>query len=180
MKKTLIILLLKIGLVSSLCISMSYAGGPWAAGKKKGYMQLSYSHLSYRKLFNLGEEKTPLKRRVLDQTLQLYMEAGISNRWTATASFPWKTLSTSQDTLAASAFTQTLPSGKMVGLGNPSLSGKYTFVQKKVVAAANGLGLAEGGAFKVQMFCLVPMLIEVRMFKFSTSAPILAIENQRS
>jgi hypothetical protein len=39
--------------------------------------------------------------------------------------------------------------------------------------AANGLGLGEVGEIEAQMFNKPQMLIEVRMFKFSTSAPIL-------
>jgi hypothetical protein len=38
---------------------------------------------------------------------------------------------------------------------------------------ANGLGLGEVGEIEAQMFNKPLMLIEVRMFKFSTSAPIL-------
>ncbi len=37
----------------------------------------------------------------------------------------------------------------------------------------NGLGLGEVGEIEAQMFNKPLMLIEVRMFKFSTSAPIL-------
>ena len=37
----------------------------------------------------------------------------------------------------------------------------------------NGLGLGEVGEIEAQMFNKPQMLIEVRMFKFSTSAPIL-------
>jgi hypothetical protein len=39
--------------------------------------------------------------------------------------------------------------------------------------SANGLGLGEVGEIEAQMFNKPLMLIEVRMFKFSTSAPIL-------
>ena len=43
-----------------------------------------------------------------------------------------------------------------------------------VAVADNGLGLGEVGEIEAQMFNKPPMLIEVRMLKFSTSAPILA------
>jgi hypothetical protein len=39
--------------------------------------------------------------------------------------------------------------------------------------SANGLGLGEVGEIEAQMFKLALMLIEVRMLKLSTSAPIL-------
>jgi len=39
--------------------------------------------------------------------------------------------------------------------------------------SANGLGLGEVGEIEAQMFNKPLMLIEVRIFKFSTSAPIL-------
>jgi hypothetical protein len=40
--------------------------------------------------------------------------------------------------------------------------------------AHNGLGLAEVGAFKAQMFNLAQMFIRIPMLKSSTYAPILA------
>jgi hypothetical protein len=42
-----------------------------------------------------------------------------------------------------------------------------------VLITANGLGLGEVGEIEAQMFNKPLMLIEVQMFKFSTSAPIL-------
>jgi len=42
-----------------------------------------------------------------------------------------------------------------------------------VRVADNGLGLGEVGEIEAQMFNKPLMLIEVRIFKFSTSAPIL-------
>jgi hypothetical protein len=45
---------------------------------------------------------------------------------------------------------------------------------------ANVLGLGEVGGLEVQMFKLVLMLIESTNAQFSTNAPILPIENQRS
>jgi hypothetical protein len=47
------------------------------------------------------------------------------------------------------------------------------FVRWAFCMLPNGLGLGEVGEIEAQMFNKPPMLIEVRMFKFSTSAPIL-------
>jgi len=47
------------------------------------------------------------------------------------------------------------------------------FVRWAFCMLPNGLGLGEVGEIEAQMFNKPLMLIEVRMFKFSTSAPIL-------
>ncbi|MBX7240729.1 MAG: hypothetical protein K1X92_03190 [Bacteroidia bacterium] len=118
----------------ALCIffilsQVAYAGGPWASGKGRGYSQLGISLNTYDKLLSSSSR---LDRTVTDNTLQLYAEYGLTDKWTLTGVLPYKFLSTGKSLLDPNTPQVTLPSGNLAGFGNISLAAKYTFYQKGI------------------------------------------------
>ena len=65
--------------LASLCIQ-SQAGGPWASGKNKGYMQLGYTSIAYQNVFNATGGIDSFASQVNDRTLQFYGEYGLNER----------------------------------------------------------------------------------------------------
>lgn len=107
----------------------TYAGGPWASGKGRGYSQLGISLNTYDRLLSSSNR---LDRTVTDNTLQLYAEYGLTEKWTLTGVVPFKLLSTGKSLLNPNNPQVTLPSGNLAGFGNITLAAKYTFYQKGI------------------------------------------------
>lgn len=117
------------------------AGGPWPAGKNKGYFQLGASLNKYDRL--IVPSSSPLYnkrllRYVVDNTVQIYGEYGVTEKFTLVTAIPLKLLSTGSAPLPnGDAFpaANLLPAGSLTGLGNIMLTAKYTFYNKGLVFA---------------------------------------------
>lgn len=121
--------ILLLFLAFSLCfISPTQAGGPWPAGKGGGFLQLSNTFIRYQELLMYKLGNTPLRRSVLDNTIQVYAEYGLTDKFTAQLVLPYKVTATG-DMLYETTYPNydTLLSGRLNGFSNISFAGKYTF-----------------------------------------------------
>ena len=98
----------------------SFAGGPWAIGKDKGFVQFGATFLNYSKAYNGSGSNNSIGTEITDNTFQLYTEYGLSDRFTLKSSLPFKSLENSTGSVTLS------------GLGNWVVGGKYLLVNKKV------------------------------------------------
>ncbi len=89
------------------------AGGPWAEGKKKGYVEAS-------SLFTIGSTVT-------DHTHQIYAEIGVLEKLSLKTIIPFKYISTPED--LGPDFIQ----GSLFGISNVLLGAKYEVFKKKAV-----------------------------------------------
>jgi hypothetical protein len=94
-----------------------FAGGPWAEGKGKGYVEAS-------SLFAVATT-------TMDHTYQIYAEVGVTEKFTLKTILPFKYISTPDDI----DMMQFEP-GKLFGVSNFVLGGKYEVYKKKVVMSA--------------------------------------------
>ncbi|MGB3466435.1 MAG: transporter [Cyclobacteriaceae bacterium] len=127
----------KFSLFASLLLlnSLAIAQGPWAAGKKHGYTQLLFNTIpTYNTLYYGNGNTIETERELSDNTLAAYLEYGFSDRFTLIANMPYIFVKGGE--LVDQSVTPITEAGSLNGFGNISLSGKYTFIKKKFVAAA--------------------------------------------
>ncbi|MEO5675291.1 MAG: hypothetical protein ABIQ74_11660, partial [Chitinophagales bacterium] len=120
-------------LCNSVC---AFAGGPWSQDKHHGYVQLSGTYIGYDHRYINNQNFSDIMHKVTDVTLQGYCEYGISNRFTLIANIPFK-LQNIQPNNAIDSSDTRYYNGSLTGFGNISVSGKYRFLNKKLVAAAH-------------------------------------------
>ncbi|GAB4410523.1 MAG: hypothetical protein OHK0053_37350 [Microscillaceae bacterium] len=122
-----------------LFLPIALSAQVWNRTKGSGYVQLGYSQINANGLFSEGTDETlDLPREVNDQTLQLYAEYGLSDKWTLSAVVPYKIVSTSEETFP-SLFQEIIPKGELSGLGQILLAAVYQLMQKNgFVVSAKG------------------------------------------
>ncbi|MEQ8324392.1 MAG: hypothetical protein RIC15_08925 [Vicingaceae bacterium] len=111
----------------------------WNKSKGSGYVQVSSTFLSYDRLLNGSEESVDLKRKITDNTVQLYGEIGLSNKLNAIVILPYKFTASSDNITAAKndPFTEdTLESGSLNGFSNPELGIRFGLLNKSIVLSA--------------------------------------------
>ncbi|MEM9328820.1 MAG: hypothetical protein AAGA85_24355 [Bacteroidota bacterium] len=117
-----------------LCPITAFGQGPWSPGSGHGYAQAMYTFIpTYSELYVGGNETTTTEREISDRTLSLYGEVGISPQWSVGADVPLVFVATDEPT--DEAVVPMDPEGTLTSPGNLSLSAKYTFLQRKLVAA---------------------------------------------
>ena len=116
--------------LAALTSTMVIAQGPWSQGKGHGYAQLLYNTVpSYTSLFG-GENGSRQSERVLSETdIALYAEVGISDKLTLGTTVPIISV-TSGDRNPRLPEIPLLPADNLTSLGNISLLGKYTLLNK--------------------------------------------------
>jgi len=118
-------------------IAPGYAGGHWTPMKHKGIFISSVSPIIYSTLSDQSGGIS-LHRRVSDITLQLYSEYGITNNPAVVLNWPFKYVQTGSS-IRSGGDSVTLPSGRMICLGNASMELKYKFYQKNKVILTGGI-----------------------------------------
>lgn len=114
--------------------TLSFAQGPWAAGKNHGYGQLLFNTIpTYNTLYSGNGTTTETERELSDITLAAYLDYGISENITLNANIPYILLK--GGALVDETITPITEEGNLSGFGNISIGGKYTFIKKKFVAA---------------------------------------------
>lgn len=115
-------------------------GGPWTPHSGGGFLNGSFGYWSYSKvqLMNDTSRQGNLLRSVTDMTVRLNAVYGATNRVTIMASVPIKIVSTDASAFNTGAdFKDTLPGGRITGLGNVEVGVKYKFYHRKWVMAAS-------------------------------------------
>lgn len=120
-----------------LCSVHSFGQSPWLVSPKDYYVQFSYTLIpSYNQLHFIDQSVYETSRSVVDQTLQLYGEYGISDKFALTASIPVKLLSTGEINPNYIHDAEDIPDAAIVNeLGNVQLSLKYKLLNTKWVSA---------------------------------------------
>lgn len=150
-----------------LVTSFSYAQGPWASGKGHGYSQLLFNVIpTYNEVFDKSNPEgiRQAQRELSDITIAPYVEFGVSERLTLGGSIPFIIVSTGEAT--DSNITPLYPEDNLASLGNISMFGKYTIIDKKwKLAVIADLGLrtssrneVSGLSTGVDAFTLQPKL----------------------
>lgn len=105
------------------------AQGPWVRHKRAGYIQIGTNFIGpYRQIFAGDGDFLDLNRKVNDQTYSLYAEYGLGKKLTLIGNLPFKNISTTETDFAGD-FSLLLPSGHITGIGNYSLTAKYSLVK---------------------------------------------------
>ncbi|MEM1322351.1 MAG: transporter [Bacteroidota bacterium] len=112
-----------------------YAQGPWAKGKGHGYSQLVFTGLpQYAEIFDGGfRDFRDLEREIFEVVIASYTEVGITDKLTLGATIPLVIVGTGDPT--EDSITPTLPEDSKTALGNVTLLGKYTLLDKSVKVA---------------------------------------------
>jgi hypothetical protein len=111
------------------------AGGPWTVEKNHGYYQLTGTYIGYDQRYINGNNYLPLLHDVTDITLQGYAEYGVSNSFNLLANIPFK-FQNIQPQSSIDSLNTPYYDGSLSGFGNISIAGKYQFLQKKIIGAA--------------------------------------------
>jgi len=126
----------------SLLVLVLYSSGslgqsPWLPGKNSYFIQFSYNTIpEYSTLYNLNSEDLQTPRKVVDNTLQLYGEYGLSDKFALVASIPYKLLKSGDINPSYSQDAAGIPEAATVNaLGNVQLSLKYSLLQSDWVSA---------------------------------------------
>ncbi len=126
-------------------ITVTRAGGPWTQKKGKLYFQFDYNIIpTSNKLFFTadGGNFLSLPRAITDQTLGIYAEYGLSDKFTFIANIPYKITKSSEKDFTSQTPIQ-LPdplfaeSGNLNAFGNITLTGKYQLYKKDILLAAD-------------------------------------------
>ena len=126
MEKLRIVVVLFI--INTVCINISYSQA-WVQKKGASFSQLGFSSIAGESKYNNNGDPLDLVRKVTDQTLQLYHEQGLTNKFTVVGLIPIKFVSTGDEIVSSGFSGNTLPAGKLTGLGNVSLSVIYGIKQ---------------------------------------------------
>lgn len=120
-----------------IAFQTGYSQSPWVAKKNGYYFQFSYNTIpEYTSLFNRQDESIETSRNIIDNTLQLYGEYGVSDKVTLVASIPYKILKSGDLNPNYQIPNTDIPSATSVNaFGNIQLSVKYKLLDKKWVAA---------------------------------------------
>ncbi len=116
-----------------LLISISaYSQSPWTQEQGRFYTQLSFTTIpNYDTLF--GNPELSLEREITDQTYQLYIEYGLTNKTTLLFNLPIKNIETG-NLADPNKSSGTIP-GSETALGNIMFGLKHQFYNKKWVLA---------------------------------------------
>ena len=118
-------------LIAAICVSCTnYAmAQAWVQKKGNSYSQIGFSTIAGESKYNNSGDPLDLARKVSDITLQLYHEQGITDKLTVIGNVPIKFVSTGDKVVSEGFSGNTLPAGKLTGLGNISLSVVYGIKQ---------------------------------------------------
>lgn len=128
------------GLISLLVV-FSFLGSqgqsPWLPAKNGYFFQLSFATIpEYSSLFNLHHEDFQTPRFARDNTIQLYGEYGISNKFALQVSLPYKMLESRDINPGYLKDVSAIPDAATVNaMGNAHLSVKYKLLESKWVSA---------------------------------------------
>lgn len=128
--------LLKVLLIAALFVVQTGFSQAWLKKAGEGYAQIGFSTLTGKSIYNGTEEELGLNRTLVDNTIQLYGEYAVSDKFTVITSIPYKLISTGEEVLEGGYLTDTLPAGSKNGLGNITLSGVYGLKQMGSVVAS--------------------------------------------
>jgi|GEM_PF-779431 len=123
--------------------------GPWTPHQAGGFLSGTFSYWGYDRvqLMNDTARTGNLLRPVTDMTVQIKAVYGATNRVSIFAAVPIKIISTSKSFSDEADFSDTLPAGRITGLGNVIAGVKYKFYHKKWVMAASLHGEMKTGQF---------------------------------
>jgi len=120
------------------------AGGPWTKKKGEAYGQFAmYAILPSNRLSLNNYRVKHQHRAIFDFTSELYVEYGLLDKLTLSASLPLKIVSSGTEVFPVDSSLMSDPSivfpnklldaGLLVDLGNISFGAKYNFLKKKVL-----------------------------------------------
>lgn len=148
------------------------AGGPWLQKKGNGYFQVGGSSKSWDGRYQGGYSSTfyrDLNRDITEGYLAFYGEYGISEKLTLIADVPWRFQISSDDLneVSDSIFSDTLSSGNLSALANPSIALKYPLkteglnisVQMKIWANLSSYDVLTGLRSDYDAFSYSPSII---------------------
>ncbi len=120
-----------------LAFFSGFSQSPWVAKKNGYYFQFAYHTVpEYTRLFDTRTESIITSRKIVDNTLQLYGEYGISDKVTLVASIPYKILKSGDLNPNYQGPGTDIPdAARVYAFGNTQLSIKYKLLDKKWVAA---------------------------------------------
>jgi hypothetical protein len=125
-------------LLSMVCMLLVaaelFAGGPWTRQQGHGFVQLGFSALRAKNIYELDGSKKPINT-LGDYTLQLYGEYGITDKLTASLIIPFKR-ETLDRLIALPGNVELFPGDSKNGIADIDVELKYGIVQSDVVVSA--------------------------------------------
>lgn len=123
-----------------LIFSVSLAAqSPWTKKKGEGYLQLSFTTISYDEVF--GDPDYNTQRKINDNSIQLYGEIGLNNKTTLFTSVPLKLLKSGEVTPNIGLIGLSTDEGSQTSLGNIQLGVKHNFYNKDSWVLSGQLGV---------------------------------------
>jgi hypothetical protein len=105
------------------------AGGPWVRARGKGFVQLSFTSLSYRAVYGPTGSEQAVYRAVGNRIGQIEGAYGLGKGWEVRAALPYAALRTGPSTDVAA---NPGPSGSVVGLGNVGLGLRRSLLNNRL------------------------------------------------
>lgn len=153
-----------------LTISLNvYAQSPWTQNKSGAYLQLNFTTIpSYSIL--LGNPEYNTERAINDNTLQFYVEYGLSDKTTLIANLPFKMLASNE--VISTTISPFTTEDSQFSLGNFQLGLKHKFYHEKWLISGLLLLEANTGSYEdasglrtgYDAWTLTPMIIIGRGF----------------
>lgn len=110
------------------------AGSPWTQKKGSGFVQLAvYTIGPYDNLYQSSGDDFRTGREITDDTLEVYAEYGLTERWTIVGSAPLKLLETGDPVANPSLDPPTIEAGTRSTLGNVRVAGRRKLVDGSFV-----------------------------------------------
>lgn len=112
-------------LITQFCLAQA-----WTKKKGAGYQQIGVSYIKNNRIYNREGNEFQLNRAVSDITISEYVEYGFTDKFTLSASIPFKVESTSSEIYEGGYLPDTLSAGSLIGMSNTSFSIVYGLKQE--------------------------------------------------
>lgn len=133
---------MRIRLISTLFFTFLYinylSAQVWTLDDREIYVNLSYSSFLYNQKHDSTGELVSLPVEVTDRTIQLFVQYGITDKFTAQLKVPYKILNTTGDLALFNSYGGNyLEAGKLNYTGNIEAGVIYKFIEDKPIVSAS-------------------------------------------
>ncbi len=120
-------------------ISAALHAQVWTLKKGSMYANLSVSYGVYNEIFDSTGETLEIPVQIVDQTIDLLVQYGVSDKFTAQVNVPYKLIKSTGDLYYFNQFEGTpyLTTGQLNDFGNISFGGIYQIIDDKPIITAS-------------------------------------------
>lgn len=111
--------------------NLLFSQSAWVKDKGQGYVQFAYNSIpSYNRIFNQNGDDIFTSRNISDQTIQLYVEYGLTDKLTLITIVPFKRLTAKKEVIETT-FPLSIDAEELNSFGNISIGLRHKIPNKK-------------------------------------------------